>query len=89
MGNKKEAIRFYDNDDWKRNPIYFMGDKTNEDEIVITSDDREYVRGDKLCVDYNGVQIYADLNQVILTKRQILYTLRRIRNYLRQKKENI
>lgn len=75
MGEKKDAIRFYDNDEWKGKSIYFMGDKSNEEEIVITSDDREYVRGDKLCVEYNGIQIYADLNQVVYInqKTNVIY----------------
>ena len=73
---KKEVLRFFeDNENWKPNAIYFMGDESNEHEIVITSDDREYVRGDKLYVQYNDVDIYADLNQVIYinTKTNMVY----------------
>ena len=76
MSEKKEALHFYeDGESYKQQGIYFMGDKSNTHEIVITSDDREYVRGDKLCVTYNGIEIYADLNQIIYinTKNNTVY----------------
>ena len=57
------AIRFFDENE-KREMIYTLGEKKNN-EIVISSENREYVRGDKLYIEYKGAKIYADLDQVI------------------------
>ena len=66
MSEKQNALHFYDeNESYKKQGIYFMGDESSSHEIVITSEDREYVRGDKLYVTFNGCDIVADLNQVI------------------------
>lgn len=64
--NKTNPLIFHENEkDVKQNPIYFMGDDTNSHEILITSDMKDYVRGDKLVVEFNGCTIYADLDQAI------------------------
>lgn len=60
---KINAINFSDN--WKKNGIYFLGDENNTKEIVITKNDKQYIRGNQLYVEYNGSHIYASLDSVI------------------------
>lgn len=69
MDEKKQAIRFFEEDDkdWNKG-IHFLGD--SPDEIVITKNDKQYVKGSKLCVQFNGVTIYADLDQRIIINRK-------------------
>lgn len=77
MSEKKQAIRFFDENDknWNQG-IHFLGD--SPDEIVITKNDKQYIRGSKLCVEFNGIVIYADLDQriVINRKTNTVYTER-------------
>ena len=63
MKEKTEALIFSDN--WKNEGIYFLGNENNGNEIVITKNDKRYVRGNQLYVEYNGSHIYASLDSVI------------------------
>ena len=61
-------------DDWKSKGIYFLGDTNNNSEIVITKNDRAYVRGDQLYFKYKDINIYTDLDNIIYinTKTDII-----------------
>ena len=56
-------ISFSDN--WKKDGIYFLGDGNNTGEIVITKNDKAYVRGEQLYFKYKDTHIYADLDSII------------------------
>ena len=65
-------ISFSDN--WKKDGIYFLGDGNNTGEIVITKNDKAYVRGEQLYFKYKDTHIYADLDSIIYinTKTDII-----------------
>jgi len=59
-------LSFHDDDSWQKKPFYFMGQGENANEILITKNDRVYVRGEMLYVEFEGVNIYADINSAII-----------------------
>ena len=62
----KDVFTFLDDNEEKvEDCIYFLGDGTNESEIVITKNDKSYVKGNMLCFNYKGIDIYTDLDNAI------------------------
>lgn len=53
--------------DGKNNPFVYLDGRDEKDDgvIVITKEDKQYVRGDKLYVKYKGIGFYADIDDAI------------------------
>ena len=62
---KTNPIIQYDANTKKVSPIMKALER-NEFQYVITKNDREHVRGDKLCVEIQGIYFYADIDDAIL-----------------------
>lgn len=45
--------------------VYLDGRDDDEGVIIITKEDKQYVRGDKLFLKYKGISIYADIDDAI------------------------
>lgn len=60
-------VKFYDSAEEAlkaHSPVYQLG-QGDKREIHITKDDRQYVRGNKLYVEYKGVKLYVDIDSEI------------------------
>jgi hypothetical protein len=81
-----DAISFFEDDEIQKG-IYFLGDEDNPNEIVISKKDKSYVKGNKLCFNYKGTDIYTDLDNVVYidTKANIIgKVIQRIFTHLKE-----
>lgn len=64
MSEKMEPFYFM-NEGEKVDPFYKINEG-NKHEIIITQNDRQYVRGDQICYEYKGITIFADIEDAII-----------------------
>lgn len=64
-GTKVNPIIQYDESVKKINPMIKSTDR-NEFQYVITKNDRQHVRGNKLCIDLKGIHVYTDIDNAVL-----------------------
>ena len=54
-------------DDIKDNPFAYLDGRDENDDgiLIITKEDKQYVRGDKLYLNYKGIGVFADIDDAI------------------------